>query len=37
VEALTLRRPVTYYLLFFIHLESRKAEIAGITTHPTEQ
>ena len=24
-------------MLFFIHLESRKVEIAGITTHPTEQ
>jgi putative transposase len=28
---------VTYYVLFFIHLESRKVEIAGITTHPTGQ
>jgi hypothetical protein len=28
---------VTYYWLFFIHLESRKVEIAGITTHPTDQ
>jgi hypothetical protein len=31
------RRLVTYYVLFFIHLESRKVEIAGITTHPTDQ
>jgi hypothetical protein len=30
-------RDWTYYVLFFIHLESRKVEIAGITTHPTEQ
>jgi putative transposase len=37
VEVLTLRGLVTYYVLFFIHLESRKVEIAGITTHPTEQ
>jgi putative transposase len=37
VEVLALRGPVTYYVLFFIHLESRKVEIAGITTHPTEQ
>jgi putative transposase len=37
VEVLTLRGLVTYYMLFFIHLESRKVEIAGITTHPTEQ
>ena len=37
VEVLTLRGLVTYYVLFFIHLESRKVEIAGITTHPTDQ
>src|SRR6516162_3320652 len=37
VEILTLRGLVTYYVLFFIHLESRKVEIAGITTHPTDQ
>jgi putative transposase len=36
-EVLTLRGLVTYYVLFFIHLESRRVEIAGITTHPTEQ
>ena len=27
---------VTYYVLFFIHLESRKVEIAGMTPHPNE-
>jgi hypothetical protein len=37
VEVLTLRGLATYYVLFFIHLESRKVEIAGITTHPIEQ
>jgi putative transposase len=37
VEVLTLRGLVTYYVLFFIHLKSRKVEIAGVTTHPTEQ
>ena len=37
VEVLTLRGLVTYYVLFFIHLESRKVEIAGITVHPNEQ
>jgi putative transposase len=37
VEVFTLRGLVTYYVLFFIHLETRKVEIAGITTHPTEQ
>jgi len=37
VEVLTLRGVVTYYVLFFIHLESRKVDIAGITVHPNEQ
>src|SRR3981189_1450783 len=37
VEVLTLRGLVTHYVLFFIHLESRKVEIAGITIHPNEQ
>jgi putative transposase len=37
VEVLTLRELVTYYVLFFIHLESRKVDIAGITVHPNEQ
>ena len=36
VEVLTLRGLVTYYVLFFIHLESRKVEIAGVTPHPNE-
>jgi putative transposase len=36
VEVLTLRGLVTYYVLFFIHLESRKVDIAGITIHPNE-
>ena len=35
-EVLTLRGLVTYYVLFFIHLESRRVEIAGITPHPNE-
>jgi hypothetical protein len=30
VEVLTVRGLVTYYVLFFIHLESRRVEIAGI-------
>ena len=34
VEVLTLRGLVTYYVLFFIHLESRKVEVAGMTPHP---
>ena len=36
VEVLTLRGLVTYYVLFFIHLESRRVEIAGITPHLNE-
>jgi len=36
VEVLTLRGLVTYYVLFFIHLESRKVEIAGVTPYPNE-
>ena len=36
-EVLTLRGLVTYYVLFFIHLESRKVDIAGITVHPNER
>src|SRR5262245_47377239 len=35
-EVLTLRGLVTYYVLFFIHLDSRRVDIAGITVHPDE-
>jgi hypothetical protein len=28
---------LTYYVLFFIHLESRRVDIAGITVHPDER
>jgi putative transposase len=28
---------VTYYVLFFIHLESRKVYVAGVTPHPDER
>ncbi|MGA2793448.1 MAG: helix-turn-helix domain-containing protein [Roseiarcus sp.] len=37
VEVLTLRGLATFYVLFFMHLESRKVDIAGITLHPNEQ
>jgi hypothetical protein len=37
VEVLTLRGLVTYYVLFFTHLESRKVEVAGYTPHPNER
>jgi putative transposase len=36
-EVLTLRGLVTYYVLIFIHLESRKVDIAGITSQPDER
>jgi putative transposase len=36
-EVLTLRGLVTYHVLFFIHLESRRVDIAGITVHPDER
>jgi len=36
VEVLMLRGLVTYYVLFFIHLDSHKVEIAGMTPHPNE-
>jgi putative transposase len=36
-EVLTLRGLVTYYVLFFIHLESRRVNIAGVTGHPDER
>ncbi len=37
VEVFTLRGLATYYVLFFIHLGSRKVDIAGITVHPNER
>jgi len=37
VDVLTLRVLVTCYVLFFIQLESRKVEVAGITPHPNER
>ena len=36
VEVWTRGGLVTYYVLFFIHLESRRVAIAGITVHPNE-
>lgn len=37
VEVLTLRGLVTYYVLFFIRLGSRKVHIAGITHSPNDE
>jgi putative transposase len=37
VEVLTWYGLQTYYVLFFLHLETRRVTLAGITRHPTEQ
>jgi putative transposase len=37
VEVLTLRGLVNFYVLFFMHLETRNVDVAGITTHPNER
>ena len=36
VEVLTWRGLATYYVLFFLHLETRRVTLGGITRHPTE-
>jgi putative transposase len=36
VEVLTWRGLATYYVLFFLNLETRRITLAGITRHPTE-
>jgi len=37
VEVLTWLGLATYYVLFFIHLESRRVSLAGLTKHPTTE
>ena len=37
VEVLTLGGLVTYYILFFINIETRRVEVVGITEHPDER
>ena len=37
VEVLTWRGLITYYVLFFLHVETRRVSLAGITRHPTEE
>jgi putative transposase len=37
VEVLTLTGLITHYVLFFIHLESRRICLAGVTRHPDQQ
>jgi putative transposase len=36
VEVLTGPGLATYYVLFFLHLETRRVTLAGITRHPTK-
>jgi len=36
-EVLTLKGLVTYYVLFFMHLETRRVCVAGMTPHPDQQ
>jgi hypothetical protein len=37
VEVLTTRGLATYYVLFFLRLETRRVSLAGIIRHPTEE
>jgi transposase InsO family protein len=37
VEMLTWHGLKTYYVLFFLHLDTRRVTLASITRHPTEQ
>ena len=37
VEVLSWRGLTTYYVLFFLHLETRRVPIAGITRHPDQE
>src|SRR5262252_3395258 len=37
VEVLTWRGLVTYYVWFFLHLQTRRVSLAGITRHPTAE
>ena len=36
-EVLTLKGLTTYYVLFFIHLETRRVNLAGCTPYPDQQ
>lgn len=37
VDVLALKRLVTYYVLFFIHLERRRVGVAGLTPYPGQE
>ena len=36
-EVLTLKGLLTYYVLFFIHLETRQVSLAGFTPYPDQE
>jgi hypothetical protein len=36
-EALTLKGLMTYYVLFFIHLETRRVSLVGFTPYPDHE
>ena len=36
-EVLTLKWLTTYYVLFFIHLETRRVNLAGFTPYPDQE
>ena len=36
-EVLTLKGLLTYYVLFFIHLETRRVSLAGFTPYPDQE
>jgi hypothetical protein len=36
-EVLTWKGPITHYVLFFIHLETRRICVSGITRHPDQE
>jgi hypothetical protein len=36
-EVLTFQRLLTYYVLFFIHLETRRVSLAGFTPYPDQE
>ena len=36
-EVLTLKELLTYYVLFFIHLETRQVSLAGFTPYPDQE
>jgi putative transposase len=37
VEVLSCRGPIIYYVLFFLHLETRRVSLAGFTRHPNQE